>query len=133
MTDVVIDTAVLDKLIKESPEMVDKAIRMTAFDIEAIAKSLAAVDTGAMRDSIFTKTSMGSNMPSSVIGDRELHDPTPGEPPLMTAYIAPSVNYAYWVEFGTGKMAAQPFMTPAVEKADESFAKHMKQIFEERW
>jgi hypothetical protein len=28
-------------------------------------------------------------------------------------------------------MAAHPFMTPAVEKADEAFEKYMKQIFGE--
>jgi hypothetical protein len=55
MTDVVIDTVKLDQLIKDAPEMVDKAIRATAFSVEASAKMLAAVDTGAMRASIFTK------------------------------------------------------------------------------
>jgi HK97 gp10 family phage protein len=49
----------------------------------------------------------------------------------MTAYVAPGVNYAYFQEFGTSKMAAHPFLTPAVEKADEDFEKYMKQIFAE--
>jgi HK97 gp10 family phage protein len=132
-----IDTEVLDRLIKESPEMVDKAVRATAFGVEADAKMLAAVDTGAMRASIFTVTSKSngfgaaSSAASSKRPDAEINDPTPGKPPLMTAYVAPGVNYAYYVEFGTGKMAAQPFMTPAVEKADDNFSKNIQEIFGE--
>jgi HK97 gp10 family phage protein len=129
MDNIKIDTKKLDELIAKSPEMVDKAIRSTTFDVEGNAKSAAAVDTGAMKASIFTKTSKGSNMPSSVPGDAELNDPTPDTPPLMTAYVAPGVNYAAYVEFGTSKMAAQPFMTPAVEKADAAFIRYMQQIF----
>lgn len=129
MNTIKLDTAVLDRLIAKSPEMMDKAVRATAFDVEGVAKQGAAVDTGAMRASIFTKTHQGSNMPAGVPGDAELSDPTPGTPPLMTAYVAPGVNYAYWVEFGTTRMSAQPFLTPAVEKADEFFITHLKQIF----
>jgi HK97 gp10 family phage protein len=134
---VVIDTEKLDALVIKFPEMVDKAIRATAFDVEANAKSMAAVDTGAMRASIFTKTHSSNGFEDAggeALGhnnDAEINDPTPATPPLMTAYVAPGVNYAYFQEFGTGKMAAHPFMTPAVEKADEAFEKYMKQIFGE--
>jgi HK97 gp10 family phage protein len=137
MTDVVIDTVKLDQLIKDAPEMVDKAIRATAFSVEASAKMLAAVDTGAMRASIFTKTSRSNGFDAAgegVIGKNamvEPMDPTPTDCPLMTAYVAPGVNYAYWVEFGTGKMAARPFLTPAVEKANETFVKQMQEVFKD--
>jgi HK97 gp10 family phage protein len=129
MSTFVYDDKVLQRLIREAPEMVDKAIRATAFDVEAQAKELAAVDTGAMRASIFTKTSKGSNAPSELPADKEFVDPTPGDPPLMTAYIAPGVEYAAYVEFGTGKAAAQPFMTPAIENADKKFETYIKKVF----
>jgi HK97 gp10 family phage protein len=34
------------------------------------------------------------------------------------------------VEFGTGKMPARPFLTPAVEKADGIFERYMIQEFD---
>jgi HK97 gp10 family phage protein len=125
-----LDTTKLDALIAESPVKVDKAVRATAFDVQGIAVSLAAVDTGAMRASIFVKTHGGGQEPNA-LGDAEVSDPTPGDPPLMTAYVAPGVNYAGYVEFGTPRMAAQPFMTPAVEAAEDKFIQHIKDIFNE--
>ena len=132
-----LDDSRLRELIEKSPEKVDAAIRETAFDAEAIAKANAAVDTGAMRASIFTKTSQGDNYGEAENDALEHNpdvttlDPTPGVPPLMTAYVAPGVKYAGFVEFGTSKMAAQPFMTPAIEKAEESFARHIAEQFNE--
>jgi HK97 gp10 family phage protein len=135
---VVIDTEKLDLLVAQFPTMVDKAIRATAFDVAGNAAGPGiAVDTGAMRASIFTKTHQGSNYSDaasaaqSLRPEAEIDDPTPTDCPLMTAYIAPGVNYAYFQEFGTSKMAAHPFLTPAIEKADEDFEKYMKQVFAE--
>ena len=137
MTTVKIDTEKLDLLVAQFPTMVDKAIRATAFDVQGNAQSMAAVDTGAMRASIFTKTHSSNGFEDAggeALGHNnevEIDDPTPTDCPLMTAYIAPGVNYAYFQEFGTSKMAAHPFMTPAIEKADEDFDKYMKQVFAE--
>jgi hypothetical protein len=130
-----LDTTKLDALIAESPVKVDKAVRATAFDVQGIAVSLAAVDTGAMRASIFVKTHGGGQEPNA-LGDAEVSDPTPGDPPLMTAYVAPGVNYAGYVEFGHHApdrtfISGQPFMTPAVEAAEDKFIQHIKDIFNE--
>jgi HK97 gp10 family phage protein len=137
MTTVKIDTEKLDQLVAQFPTMVDKAIRATAFDLTGNTRFLAPYDTGALQASIFTKTHFGSNFQDAggeALGHNsevEIDDPTPTDCPLMTAYIAPGVNYAYFQEFGTGRMAAHPFLTPAIEKADEDFEKYMKQIFAE--
>lgn len=140
MTNFVIDDRVLQRLIRECPEMVDKAIRATAFDVEAQAKDNAAVDTGAMRASIFTKTSKSSGYDAAAGAAEganpgvEVNDPTPGDPPLMTAYVAPGVNYAMYVEFGlpnNENYPQQPFMTPAIENAEEKFTQYMKEVFGE--
>lgn len=138
MTDVIIDTVKLDQLIKDSPEMVDKAIRATAFDATRMAQNLAPYDTGALKASIFTSTSKESGFGAAMSAaeaknpDVEINDPTPpGKPPLMTAYVAPGVNYAYWIEFGTGVMSAQPFLTTAIEPAAETFVAYMKEVFKD--
>jgi HK97 gp10 family phage protein len=81
-----------------------KALVKTALDVEATAKQLAAVDTGAMRNSIG-------------IDFEEL-----------AATIGPTVNYAPYVEFGTSRQAPQPFMGPALDRHTAAFYLAMEQI-----
>lgn len=73
-------------------------LRRAALAIEADAKALAPVDTGALRASIS----------SSFTGD--------GRGGAMTAEVGPTVSYAVFQEFGTSVMAAQPFMGPAFDR-----------------
>lgn len=82
-------------------------VRKTAFQIEADAKQRAAVDTGAMRGSI------------QAVMDTDLE-----------ATIAVGVDYAAYVEYGTYKMPAQPYMTPAAEAARPSFDAAFQKIAE---
>lgn len=67
----------------------------TAYDIQATAKRLAPVDTGFLRSSIGVEVS----------GVRQ-----------VSAVIAPTADYAAYVELGTSRAAAQPFMQPAFDK-----------------
>jgi hypothetical protein len=102
LSKVVIDTEKLDALVIKFPEMVDKAIRATAFDVAGNAAGPGiAIDTGAMRASIFTKTHNGSNYADASSAAQslrpgvEINDPTPATPPLMTAYSRSSAQ-ARW-------------------------------------
>src|SRR5690606_14793221 len=61
--------------------------------VETYAKLAAPVDTGTLRDSIM------------------LDEVTPER-----AILGPHVDYAEHVEFGTSRMAARPFMRPAVDE-----------------
>lgn len=61
--------------------------------LEGFAKAYAPIDTGALRNS--------------------LHQEYPGGNVLCQVW--PDVDYAIYQELGTYKMAAQPFLTPAVE------------------
>lgn len=67
------------------------AVRKAAFDIEAQAKSRAAVDTGNMRNSI---NANGRDT------DYRVDSPA---------------DYSIYQEFGTRNMAAHPFLIPAAE------------------
>jgi HK97 gp10 family phage protein len=131
-----VNTEVLNRLIDENPKIVDKAIRSTAFDVERLSKRNAPWLTGALKNSIFTKTSQGSGFSqaaSDASGKRpgvKLADPTP-DCQLMEAYIAVGVNYGYFVEFGTGRMSARPFMRPAAEEAPKMFQEYMVQYYGE--
>lgn len=61
--------------------------------VETYAKLAAPVDTGTLRNSIM------------------LDEATPER-----AILGPHVDYAEHVEFGTSRMAAQPYLRPAVDE-----------------
>lgn len=84
-------------------EGLSRAVRAAAFTVEGKAKALlvekGAVDTGNLLNSIAT-----------VVEDRGL-----------TAFVGTAVHYAPYIEYGTYKMAARPYLVPAVEFAREPF------------
>lgn len=43
-----------------------------------------------------------------------------------TYYVGTDVHYAAYVEFGTSKMAAQPFLRPAANEVQGNLSKHAK-------
>lgn len=61
--------------------------------VETYAKILVPVDTGTLKNSIM------------------VDEVTP-----MQAIIAPHTDYAEHVEFGTSRMAAQPYLRPALDE-----------------
>lgn len=65
--------------------------------IQTEAASRAAVDTGNMRSSIITESFVEDGLPVSETG--------------------PTAEYAKYVEYGTVKMKAQPFMEPGYQAA----------------
>lgn len=85
-----------------------QVVAKAAHDVEAHAKSNAAVDTGAMRNSI------GVDMFGNAV--------------LSRATVGPTVNYAPFVENGTYRMPPQPFMGPAAATIEPAFLAAMGQI-----
>jgi HK97 gp10 family phage protein len=73
----------------------DRAVQQTAQRIMRTAKRLAPVDTGELRESIHLE----------------------GDPAVDGGmFVVASAEHAIYQEFGTYKMASQPFMTPAAEE-----------------
>ena len=81
------------------------AVTKAAFDVEAQAKALAPVDTGALKSSIQAQPE----------GD-------------LAARVDVGAEYGIYVEFGTRKMRAQPFLEPAAEQVKPSFEAAMRQV-----
>jgi HK97 gp10 family phage protein len=76
-----------------------QAVQQTAAQVQTDAKSFCPVRTGALRESIRTEMD----------GD-------------LTAAVGSDLNYSVFVELGTRRMTAQPYLTPAVEVARGQFA-----------
>jgi HK97 gp10 family phage protein len=95
----------------QAREAVSQVVRKTALDIEADAKSRAPEDTGLLKNSI------------------QASDMQPGD--LVTQVIV-GAQYGRHVEFGTKKMKAQPFLTPAVEVNRKAFKAAMNALVKRR-
>lgn len=91
------------------PDQTRAVVRKASFDVEGQAKNRAPVDTGALKNSISTEF----------------------EDNGLTGIIAPHVEYATLVEFGTRRMSAQPYMTPAAEAVKPAFVAAMKQMLQD--
>lgn len=85
-----------------------EVVEGAAFACEALAKSIAPIDTGFLRSSI------------------QAQPETP-----LSWIVAVGADYGKEVEFGTSRQAAQPYMTPASENVRPTFLGQMQRIVEE--
>ena len=85
-----------------------QAMKKALGDIASGAKNRAPVDTGALRNSITTQTQ----------GNR---DYARGE-------VGPTVNYGGYVERGTSRMSAQPYLRPATDAVLPGYEQALGQI-----
>lgn len=85
-------------------------VRAFTLRCEARAKVYCPVDTGYLKGSIS----------SSFEGD--------GRYGAMTGTVTAGANYARYVEYGTSKMGAQPFMNPAFDQTVPEFVTACAQL-----
>ncbi len=102
--DVTFDTH-FDSLKEGAERRASQAVAQAALEIEREAKTRAAVDTGFMR---------------GAIGAEEIDQ--------MNWQVVSGASYSVFVEFGTRKMDAQPFMTPAAEIVKPQFERAMRNL-----
>ncbi len=94
-----IEKAALGEIGPRTHDLLSLAVRKTAFDVEAHAKVNCPVgETGNLRGSIKAEP----------IGD-------------LLAEVQVGMEYGAYVELGTTKAAAQPFLSPAMEAAEPEF------------
>jgi HK97 gp10 family phage protein len=117
-----LDMTGLEQLQRTAPEQIDAAVRATAFGVQAIAQSLSPVMTGANRASIYTKTSKGTSGTPGNAGD-VLPEVSQGQ-----AVVGPSMEYSAFLEFGTSRMGARPYLVPAAEQAQRLFQENIKLV-----
>lgn len=88
------DQAAIDKLFESPAGPIGKALVRSTVRIERTAKQLCPVDTGRLRASITHALDRDSRGLVGVVGT--------------------DVNYAPYVELGTSRSGAQPFLRPAL-------------------
>lgn len=93
------------------PEKARLAIRKAGTDIKRDAQAIAPVDTGFLKSSISMQAQ--------------------GNKTLARVEVGPTANYAAFVELGTHKMAAQPYLRPATDKNIPKLDKAIAQIASE--
>lgn len=104
----------LDKLIKniqdyetDKKSEVSQIVKETAYKIQAGAKQRAAVDTGHMKRNIKV---FEESETSALVGCK-----------------ADDVEYALYVETGTSKTPAQPFLFPSTEDERPEYLRKLKE------
>jgi HK97 gp10 family phage protein len=103
----------VNQLVRQPGEMrkeASKVVREAAFLCQRIAIQRAPVDTGFLRESITVGGVQGGQVRSG----------------LLSLQVGPEAAYGAFVEFGTTKAGAQPYMTPAAEQAGEWFTEAMR-------
>lgn len=94
---------------KNASFAVHSALEATASDIVNITQQLAPVDTGALRASY------------------KWEWVKPDTVKIYSDYD--EVQYAFYVEYGTERMSAQPHFTPAFLQAEKTFKVRFEQLF----
>jgi len=104
--EVQVDTRRLTALIRDlEPAKIQQLLNRAGFEAEGLAKQAAPVDTGYLRGSLRTER-----------GNLEVTIGTPAK-------------YAPYVELGTRRMRAQPYLGPAVQKAVASLTAALEHTF----
>ena len=83
-----------------APEAIERALEAIGLQAEGYAKMLCPVDTGRLRNSITHAVDVGE----------------------LKAYIGTNVEYAAYVEMGTSRSKAQPYLQPAVYNHTDEYS-----------
>ena len=124
-TRVFTDTRNLNNLIRRLPQRARDRVRAVAFQVEALAKMKAPVDTGSLRNSIYTSLRDENNPPEVAT------EVLPNPDSELTAFVGPSVEYGIYQELGTSTMDAKPYLLPALRQVEQQLEEHFRNIADE--
>jgi len=123
--------------------MGDALVRRTAYWIEGKAKTLCIYDTGFLRSSIYTLDSQRGGTPADAaramarskleargLPGRPFSAP-PTPPKALTAYVVVGAEYGAFIEYGTIRSRAYPFLTPAFEAARPEWEEGLRKLWAE--
>lgn len=114
-----------DAVFAQLDHTVNQVVRKTAFDAEAIAKPLARVDKGNMRNEIYVRTEDSSDRTTSAAADTFPEVPAT---PHNEAWLVGGSGHTVFNEFGTVHMSAQPMIVPAAEQVRQPFIDALRKV-----
>lgn len=117
-----------DDVIKALHGGISKAVRKASFDVQALAQTRAPVDTGFLKSSIYTVTHNSSTYGQGLQGESTLLPEIDKPADDLTAFVAVGANYGAYVEYGTSRMAAQPYFHPAFDAVEPVFKAALAQL-----
>lgn len=106
MATVVVKVDNVDLAKKEIQDAIDKGLEMIGMQCETYAVMLVPVDTHRLQNSIKHEMVVA------------------GETHIMT--VSANTEYAFYVEAGTSKMEARPYLRPAAEKHKKEYGAMME-------
>jgi HK97 gp10 family phage protein len=115
----VLDTTVLDRITKELKPKARRIVQKYGVQVMSDSAQNAPVGTEA---STGIKGYVGGSLRNSITSESRMT----GD---MTYTVSDGVEYGVYQEFGTSKMAAQPFMRPAIEAWTEKFLNAFSELF----
>lgn len=134
---------------KRIEDAIDKALTMIGGIIESAAKEILtqnkSVDTGLLRNSItyalggertaiqqYTSNAGSKGKDGKLIeekGGTYAETAPRDESGTRTLYVGTNVEYAPWVELGTSKSKAKPYLRPAVETSMDKIKRAFEVAF----
>jgi hypothetical protein len=111
---------ILPEVIARMHSEAGKIVAEVAEDWRQQYADTAAVDTGFMRSSAYTRTHDQSGY-GNTDGSRPLNEEVDQPENDQTAYVAVAATYAPFLEYGTRFISAQPAFLPAGDLAKVNF------------
>jgi len=115
-----------DEVLRRTKDGIMAGLEAVGLEAEGDAKFLCAVETGLLKNSITHGTSGEpiNHSYSDDAGEQSGNISTViGTADDKEVYIGTNVEYAPYVEYGTSRMKAQPFLRRALEENKETYAK----------
>lgn len=128
-----------DAVKEEFEAAVKKALTTCGLEAQKYARNLCPTDTGLLKNSIAYALGGEVPKPQKYTAEKAKKGETKkesgeykGSAPedkgnLRTVYIGTRVEYAPYVELGTYKMKAQPFLAPAISQHVDKYKKIIQQ------
>lgn len=129
MSKVKLDTRRLNSIVNNIEDTTENFIKSIGFSVEARAKTKSPTDTSANKNSIYTSTKTeehGRDMSIANTLGRDSYNLPRGT--KTKVYVGPSMSYSIHLEFGTNRMAARPYLIPALEEVASQLQYHYKLI-----
>jgi HK97 gp10 family phage protein len=131
-----------DEIAGKLDDALSKVVTKTALTIQRAAAKNAPVDTGFLRNSIYTVTASESTYvkrsasakrkkkkkKGSASSGAEMLPAVAAPSDKNTAFVAVGANYGAFVELGTARTPAQPYFYPAIDNAKPAFERALNAV-----